>query len=128
MIGSISEAVSCMGGWEVGSRRPSAVRRERSDPSSSTMPTERLVASVTAPVATVLTEMLNEYTTSNSITGSARMLLSSLMTRWKMLTTWSMKVRGFASTRCGALGAETLGAETWDISRLLLAKQGQREA
>src|SRR3984957_4638306 len=55
------------------------------------------------------------------------MLLSSLMTRWKMLTTWSMKVRGFASTRCGALGAETFGAETSDISGLLLAKQGQRE-
>src|SRR5580693_10512099 len=50
------------------------------------------------------------------------MLLSSLMTRWKMLTTWSTKVRGFASTRCGALGAET-----WGISRLLLAKQGQRQ-
>src|ERR1700733_5711666 len=87
------------------------------------MPTERLVASVTAPVATVLTEMLNEYTTSNSITGSARMLLSSLMTRWKMLTTWSTKVRGFASTRCGPLGE---GAS--DISRLLLAKQDQRNA
>src|SRR5580658_1599841 len=55
------------------------------------------------------------------------MLLSSLMTRWKMLTTWSTKVRGFASTRCGALGEETLGAETSDISGLLLAKQGQRQ-
>src|SRR6202046_4050239 len=128
IFGSISEALMCTGGWNVARLIPSAIRRDRSEPSSSTMPTERLVASVTAPVATVLTEMLNEYTTSNSITGSARMLLSSLMTRWKMLTTWSMKVRGFASTRCGALGAETLGAETWDISRLLLAKQGQREA
>src|SRR5579863_2288327 len=49
------------------------------------------------------------------------MLLSSLTTRWKMLTTWSMKVRGFASTRCGALGEGVS-----DISRLLLAKQGQR--
>src|SRR5271157_4655158 len=49
------------------------------------------------------------------------MLLSSLMTRWKMLTTWSMKVSGLASTRCGALGAEAS-----DISRLLLAKQGER--
>ena len=39
-------------------RSPSAIRRDRSEPSSSTMPTERLVASVTAPVATVLTEML----------------------------------------------------------------------
>src|SRR3984957_3153875 len=59
--------------------------------------------------------------TSTSITGSARMLLSSLMTRWKMLTTWSTKVSGLASTRCGAFGAEAS-----DISRLLLAKQGQR--
>src|SRR5580658_4510996 len=50
------------------------------------------------------------------------MLLSSLMTKWKMLTTWSMKVSGLASTRCGALGAEAA-----DISRLLLAKQGQRQ-
>src|SRR3984885_5029257 len=49
------------------------------------------------------------------------MLLSSLMTRWKMLTTWSTKVSGLASTRCGAFGAEAS-----DISRLLLAKQGQR--
>src|ERR1700735_3468808 len=56
-----------------------------------------------------------------SSTGSARMLLSSLMTRWKMLTTWSTKVRGFASTRCGALDEEAS-----DILRLLLAKQGQR--
>src|SRR5271166_1574711 len=59
--------------------------------------------------------------TSTSITGSALMLLSSLMTRWKMLITWSTKVRGFASARCGALAE---GAS--DISRLLLAKQGQR--
>ena len=50
----------CTGGWKVGRLRPSAIRRERSEPSSSTMPTERLVASVTAPVATVLTEMLKE--------------------------------------------------------------------
>src|SRR6202042_820793 len=50
------------------------------------------------------------------------MLLSSLMTRWKMLTTWSTKVSGFASTRCAPLGE---GAS--DISRLLLAKQGQRD-
>src|SRR5271170_1933388 len=50
------------------------------------------------------------------------MLLSSLMTRWKMLTTWSTKVSGLASTRCGAFGE---GAS--DIfSRLLLAKQSQR--
>ena len=56
--GSMSEAVICTGGWKVGSRSPSAIRRDRSEPSSSTMPTERLVASVTAPVATVLTEML----------------------------------------------------------------------
>src|SRR4029077_7166576 len=49
------------------------------------------------------------------------MLLSSLMTRWKMLTTWSTKVSGFASTRCAPLGEEAS-----DISRLLLAKQGQR--
>src|SRR6202020_908557 len=60
--------------------------------------------------------------TSTSITGSARMLLSSLMTRWKMLPTWSTKVSGLASTRCGALAEEA-----WDISRLLLAKQGQRQ-
>src|SRR5208282_3575192 len=60
--------------------------------------------------------------TRSSITGSARMLLSSLTTRWKMLTTWSTKVRGFASARWGALGA---GAS--DISGLLLAKQGQRQ-
>ena len=37
---------------------PSAIRREMSEPSSSTISTERLVASVTAPVATVFTEML----------------------------------------------------------------------
>src|SRR5580700_11597651 len=60
--------------------------------------------------------------TSTSITGSARMLLSSLMTRWKMLPTWSTKVSGLASTRCGALAEEA-----WDISGLLLPKQGQRQ-
>src|SRR5271166_3268821 len=46
----MSEAVICAGGWKVGSRSPSAMRRDRSEPSSSTMPTERLIASVTAPV------------------------------------------------------------------------------
>src|SRR6478752_1556799 len=114
----MSEAVICTGGWKVGSRSPSAIRRDRSEPSSSTMPTERLVASVTAPVATVLTEMLKAYTTRISIVGSARMLLSSLMTRWKMLTTWSTKVSGFASAR-----REAGGVEDAVISALLLAKQ-----
>ena len=57
-MGSISEGVICTAGWKVGRLRPSAIRRERSEPSSSAMPTERLVASVTAPVATVLTEMV----------------------------------------------------------------------
>ena len=56
----MSEAVICTGGWKVGRLSASAIWRDRPDPSSSTMPTERLVASVTAPVATVLTEMLNE--------------------------------------------------------------------
>jgi hypothetical protein len=54
----MSGAVICTGGWKVGRLSPSAIRRDSSEPSSSTMPTERLVASVTAPVATVLTEML----------------------------------------------------------------------
>ena len=44
-------------GWKVGRTRLSAICRESSEPSSSAMPTERLVASVTAPVATVLTEI-----------------------------------------------------------------------
>jgi hypothetical protein len=56
----MSEAVMCTGGWKVGALNPSEIWRDRSDPSSSTMPTDRLVASVTAPVATVLTEMENE--------------------------------------------------------------------
>ena len=48
----------CTARWKVGGASPSAISLERSEPSSSTIPTERLVASVTAPVATVLTEML----------------------------------------------------------------------
>ena len=59
IFASMSDAVICTGGWKVGRRSASAICRDRSEPSSSTMPTERLVASVTAPVATVLTEMLN---------------------------------------------------------------------
>src|SRR3984885_10427382 len=60
--------------------------------------------------------------TSTSITGSARMLLSSLMTRWKMLTTWSTKVSGLASARRGGEAAER------EVnSRLLLAEEGERQ-
>jgi hypothetical protein len=58
IFGSICADVICTAGWKVGGTSPSAICRESSEPSSSTMPTERLVASVTAPVATVLTEML----------------------------------------------------------------------
>src|SRR5579871_4426651 len=48
------------------------------------------------------------------------MLLNSLMIRWKILTTWSTKVSGLASTRLGR-------GEASDISGLLLAEQGQRK-
>ncbi len=60
IIGSMSEAVICTGGWNVGIFSASAIWRESAEPSSSTMPTDRFDASVTAPVATVLTEMENE--------------------------------------------------------------------
>ena len=58
IFASISDALMCTAGWNVGRTSPSAICPESSEPSSSAMPTERLVASVTAPVATVLTEML----------------------------------------------------------------------
>ena len=48
---SISVAAICTAGLKVGGVRPSAMRRDRSEWSSSTIPTERLVASVEAPVA-----------------------------------------------------------------------------
>ena len=53
---SISSALISTGGWKVGGGRAEAIWRESSEPSSSTMPTDSLVASVTAPVATVLTD------------------------------------------------------------------------
>src|SRR5579871_119354 len=49
------------------------------------------------------------------------MLRNSLITSRKMLTTWSVKVSGFASARWGAAG------EACDISRLLLAKEKKRQ-
>jgi hypothetical protein len=49
---SISVAAISTAGLNVGGVRPSAIRRDRSEWSSSTIPTERLVASVEAPVAT----------------------------------------------------------------------------
>ncbi len=55
---SMSVAWMCTGRWNVGGTRASASCRESVESSSSTMPTDRLVASVTAPVATVLTDML----------------------------------------------------------------------
>jgi hypothetical protein len=48
---SISVDAISTAGLNVGPVRPSAIRRDRSERSSSTMPTERLVASVDAPVA-----------------------------------------------------------------------------
>jgi hypothetical protein len=42
---------------------------------------------VTAPVATVLTEMLNAKMTRTSMVGSERMLLSSLITNRNVLRT-----------------------------------------
>jgi enoyl-[acyl-carrier-protein] reductase (NADH) len=44
------------GPLKLGGTRASAICRERSEPSSSAMPTDRLVASVSAPVATVTIE------------------------------------------------------------------------